>query len=375
MNKICIYAICKNEIKFVDKWLDSMSEADYIVVLDTGSTDGTYKKLKEDSRVTKVIRKPIKPWRFDVARNESMKLVPDDANILFCTDFDEVLEPGWADIIRQNWKETTTRGRYRYVWSHTESGGVGVSYQYDKMHSRDYKWYYPVHEVLGGLTDFHDMDQREVEGSCINFEQVITLHHYPDLTKSRSSYMDLLKLRYEENPDECYSAYLLAREYGVYRQYDEALELLDHVLDMPDTNKSSIIRHASLTIMGDIYKYKQDYISALSCYSTQIITNSSYREPYFGMAEIYNQLGMYSAAVGMVEDALNKTYRHYDWSEKSETWNEQMYDILSVSYYYLDRVDEGIENALRALTISPNNTRIQKNYLALIDKKRLSENK
>ena len=52
--KICVYAICKNEIKFIDKWLDNMSEADYIVVLDTGSTDGTYEKLKEDSRVTVV---------------------------------------------------------------------------------------------------------------------------------------------------------------------------------------------------------------------------------------------------------------------------------------------------------------------------------
>ena len=41
MNKICVYAICKNEEKFVDKWLESMSEADYIVVLDTGSTDNT----------------------------------------------------------------------------------------------------------------------------------------------------------------------------------------------------------------------------------------------------------------------------------------------------------------------------------------------
>ena len=30
---ICVYAICKNEEKFVDRWMDSMSEADSIVVL------------------------------------------------------------------------------------------------------------------------------------------------------------------------------------------------------------------------------------------------------------------------------------------------------------------------------------------------------
>ena len=84
MNKICVYAICKNEEKFVDKWLDNMSEADYIVVLDTGSTDKTFEKLKNDPRVTKVVQKIYskEEWRFDVARNDSLELVPEDANIL-----------------------------------------------------------------------------------------------------------------------------------------------------------------------------------------------------------------------------------------------------------------------------------------------------
>ena len=37
---ICVYAICKNEEQFADRWMDSMSEADQVVVLDTGSGDG-----------------------------------------------------------------------------------------------------------------------------------------------------------------------------------------------------------------------------------------------------------------------------------------------------------------------------------------------
>jgi len=32
-----------------------------------------------------------------------MKLVPDDADILVCTDFDEIFEKGWADILRKYW--------------------------------------------------------------------------------------------------------------------------------------------------------------------------------------------------------------------------------------------------------------------------------
>ena len=37
--KVCVYAICKNEEKFIEKWYNSIKEADYICVLDTGSND------------------------------------------------------------------------------------------------------------------------------------------------------------------------------------------------------------------------------------------------------------------------------------------------------------------------------------------------
>lgn len=45
--KICVYAICKNEEKFVKTWIESMKEADKIIVLDTGSTDKTVERLRE----------------------------------------------------------------------------------------------------------------------------------------------------------------------------------------------------------------------------------------------------------------------------------------------------------------------------------------
>ena len=43
--KVCVYAIAKNEEKFVKKWYESMKEADKIYVLDTGSTDKTFETL------------------------------------------------------------------------------------------------------------------------------------------------------------------------------------------------------------------------------------------------------------------------------------------------------------------------------------------
>ena len=47
MNKIAIYTIAKNEEKYVEQFMSTAKEADYIIVLDTGSTDNTVNKLRE----------------------------------------------------------------------------------------------------------------------------------------------------------------------------------------------------------------------------------------------------------------------------------------------------------------------------------------
>ena len=37
---VYVYAICKNEIQFAERWYNSVKEADGIILLDTGSADG-----------------------------------------------------------------------------------------------------------------------------------------------------------------------------------------------------------------------------------------------------------------------------------------------------------------------------------------------
>lgn len=365
-NKICVYAICKNEMKFIDKWLDSMSEADYIVVLDTGSTDGSYEKLKCDSRVTRCEQVTIDPFRFDIARNESLKLVPEDANILFCTDLDELLQPGWSELIKNNWTEQTLRARYTYVWDHTETGENGTVFWYDKLHTRDYKWYFPVHEVLGHINDFNYRPEDE-ENKTLNLENNLILHHYQDNNKSRSNYLNLLELRCQENSEDPYSHYLLSREYALNEEYDKALEGFEHLLELPDIVNFPLVKHATLGHMGDTYRILNQTSEAILCYNLQIQYDNSYREPYICLAEIYCIMGLYEIAIGYVREALSdKVYRHSDWSERSETWNEKPYDVISVAYTGVKNYDKALKNVIQALQYAPLNKRIQNNYLGII---------
>ena len=91
--RICVYAISKNEEHFAKTWMESMSEADQVIVLDTGSTDGTVEQLRACG--AEVHTAHIEPWRFDTARNRSLSLVPEDVDICVCTDLDERFQPGW----------------------------------------------------------------------------------------------------------------------------------------------------------------------------------------------------------------------------------------------------------------------------------------
>ena len=145
--KISVYAISKNEEQFVDRWVDSMQEADDIYVLDTGSSDHTVERLKE--RGVHVTSQVITPWRFDVARNASLDLVPEDTDICVCTDIDEVFEPGWREKLESLWDESLTRLQYNYNWSLDEHGKPIVNFYIEKIHRRlGFTWTHPVHEIL-----------------------------------------------------------------------------------------------------------------------------------------------------------------------------------------------------------------------------------
>lgn len=347
--KIVVYAISKNEEKFVDRWVDSMQEADEIYVLDTGSTDKTVSKLKK--RKVNVKKKIIKPWRFDVARNESLKLVPSDADICVCTDLDEVLEKGWRKKLEEIWQDNITRLRYNYNWKLDENNKPIVNFYTDKIHIRgNYKWTHPVHEVLtytNGNEVFLTTDE-------------ITLNHYPDNTKSRSSYLPLLELSVKEDPEDDRNMHYLGREYMYYQKWDKCIDtLIKHLSLKTATWKDE--RCASMRFIARSYR-NLNRIEEAKMWLDKAISEAPYlRDPYVEKAMLEYELENWNEVIKNCNTALKITTHTKCYINETFSFDNTIYDLLSIAYFYLDDIDNAIINIDKALKMEPDNERLLKN--------------
>lgn len=356
--KIVVYAISKNEEKFVDRWVNSMQEADEIYVLDTGSTDKTVSKLKK--RKVNVKKKIIKPWRFDVARNESLKLVPSDADICVCTDLDEVLEKGWRKKLEEIWQDNITRLRYNYNWKLDKNNKPIVNFYTDKIHIRDnYKWTHPVHEVLtytNGNEVFLTTDE-------------ITLNHYPDNTKSRSSYLPLLELSVKEDPEDDRNMHYLGREYMYYQKWDKCIDtLIKHLSLKTATWKDE--RCASMRFIARSYR-NLNRIEEAKMWLDKAINEAPYlRDPYVEKAMLEYELENWNEVIKNCNTALKITTHTKCYINETFSFDNTIYDLLSIAYFYLDDIDNAIINIDKALKMEPDNERLLKNKEIFITTKK-----
>ena len=353
--KVCVYAISKNEEKFVNRWYESMKEADEIYVLDTGSTDNTVKLLKDHN--VHVKKKKIIPWRFDVARNESLKMVPNDVDICVCTDLDEVFKKGWRKELEKVWKKNTNRCQYTYNWSLDKEDKPLVSFFYEKIHSRNnFKWIHPVHEIL---------KYDKVHENVVINDKII-LNHYPDSSKSRSSYLPLLELSVKEDPTNDRNMHYLGREYMYYGKYNESIDTLIKHLNLKSATWKDE-RCASMRFIARCYKYLKRYDES-NMWLLKAINEAPYlRDPYVEMALLKYEINDFEGIYFYINKALEIKSHQKTYNNEVFSWNETPYDLLAIACFNLNKKEEALNAINHALEISPYDERLLNNKKIIID--------
>ena len=349
--KVCVYAICKNESQFVDRWMDSMSEADQVVVLDTGSEDDTVERLQ--ARGATVVREIITPWRFDTARNRSMELVPEDTDICVCTDLDEVFHPGWREKLEAAWTPEAGRASYRYTWSFNADGSEGVTFWYEKVHARrGYRWVHPVHEVLEWTGEGREGPMVTAEG--------VQLDHHPDREKSRAQYLALLELSVEEAPNDDRNVHYLGREYLYRGRWDDCIRTLQRHLSLPTATWRDE-RAASMRYIAKSYWNKGEEEQARNWYFKAIAEAPHLREPFMDLAMMLYEQKQWEGVLYFTGCALEITFRPRSYICEAASWGSLPYDLRSIAYYHTGARDKALEAVKKALELEPGNERLQRN--------------
>jgi glycosyltransferase involved in cell wall biosynthesis len=340
--KIAVYTIALNEEQFVERWVESAKDADYLYILDTGSTDNTVSKAKELGVTINVAS--VKPWRFDDARNVSLSLLPDDVDICIALDMDEVLAPGWrAELEKINLE--TTRPRYQYTWSWAEDGSPGLQYGGDKIHARHgYRWKHPVHEVI--TADRINEVQEWID---------LRIYHYPDTSKSRGQYFPLLELSTKEDPSDDRNAFYLAREYFFYQRYNEASAEFRRHLSLPKAVWAPE-RAASMRYLAKI-----EIDNTREWLEKAIAEDPGRREAIVELAQYFYNREDWQNCYWSALDAIKITEKPLDYLCEEFAWGSLPYDLAAISAHNLGFKEESIKYGEIALQLSPLDTRLFNN--------------
>lgn len=343
MTKIAVYTIALNEEQFVDTWFNSVKEADYWLVADTGSTDATVSRLRALGVKCEVIH--VRPWRFDLARNIALSLIPADVDICISMDMDEHMAPGWRSQLGAAWQPGTTRVRHTY---HTHYAGrdtpPSLTYFADKIHARlGYTWKRPVHETVYALGSEHVITVAD-----------LVQHHVPDSNKSRGQYLHLLQLSHEENPTCAQTLFWLAREHAHMNQTDQASEHFLKLLNMEHV--WHLEKSESERWLAKLQPHRQ-----LEWLRRSVATAPERREPWRDLAQYYYAHGQWASCYAACVEALQITQKTGTYLDTTDVWGAQLDDLAAVSSWNLGLKDKCLAYAEQAVRLSPQDDRLQNN--------------
>lgn len=301
--KIAVYTIALNEEEFVERWYNSVKDADYILIADTGSTDRTVEIAK--SLGINVFNISIKPFRFDDARNAALALIPDDIDMCVSLDMDEVISEGWREEL-----EKMTGNQITYVFNNDHAE---YSFVNNRIHSRHgYRWKFLMHE---GIVQDRTLPD-------IQFCNMIEVTHMPNRDKPRNQYLDLIKAALDENPT-------IARYYKYYtdalvsmERFEEAEEYYLKMLEIPgfsNSDSAHVYRILSKIVPEKFGEY-------MLCCLGEVPDR---REPYYYIAKWYGEHERWEECLGWCERALEVKNITVDIFKDNDAWGEPMLELYN----------------------------------------------
>lgn len=383
--KVCVYTICKNEINGIEKWYNSLSEADMIVLCDTGSNDGTWEYIKDktnkDSRfkVMQYIHNE-EIFHFAKARNVSLDFVHeycfDSDNtkwILIMLDIDEIFDEGAISRIKEQWIDGKKSMNIIGLnpWNKGYLNGTP-----QKVHSNDiqWRWYGRVHETLCyDETPFYNLPSDD-----FIYSENVSYVHYQVFDGVKHEYLDHMWKMFEENPNDAWNLRNLFGECIDKGLWQKVIEVGPVLIDVTLRGKDSdFVKHEfpihAYLGMSVAYNNLKDTKNEFECLLKACELNEEYdryfRRPYTMMGDYFksqgdtdNMLEFYSRALKNQNKNKNVVDNPYYDSD------HKIYSSLSLYYYYnLNDKFKSLAYSELAYYVCDDDEEIKNNYKNDID--------
>jgi tetratricopeptide (TPR) repeat protein len=342
--KIAVYTIALNEAAHVERWANSAVDADYRIVADTGSDDDTVERLMR-AGVT-VHRIAIRPWRFDLARNAAMSLIPSDVDVCCTMDMDMYLEPGWRPKLEAAWKsDTTALYCSMALRSNAEDPEPTKTYPSRSFHARwGYRFRRPVHEALS-------YNGEEVSPSCLD----IVMNHLRTTPTNHERYLALMEQAHREDPDDAQICFWLGRDYMWAKRNERAIELLQRYLTLP----SSTWREERSEAMRYLARMQLD--QKMAWLEKARMEAPHRRETWLDLTEEFHGQADWLNLFWACSNGIEKTHRTGSYLDDASCWGFRLFDLGAIAAWHLNTMDLAVQWGQKALELDPNNQRLKNN--------------
>lgn len=291
--RICVAAICRNEEKNIGEWLQHVSKADAISLIDTGSTDAT-------SEIVSRFSHPAFYHMFDVdeernlgASRELAATPFSEDDLIVWLDIDERFDdPDWVDKLRN----TDGVEDAEAVWILMRNGNS----HYDQMKAyrrRSYEWRYRAHEVL-----ISKNPQRSIVARA-----GFATDHFPDPSKPRDYLMELARDA-GDWPRESRCSFYYARElcyavihHGRHELIDDAVREVER-LERMNPWKDYVL-HVNLELAKALFMVKR-YQEAVAALYRAIAARPDRIEGYGLQSDVFYRLGDYISAISFAVQGI-----------------------------------------------------------------------
>ena len=343
--KVAVYTIALNEAAHAERWAESAADADYRIVADTGSTDDTVERLTK-AGVT-VHRIAVRPWRFDVARNTAMALIPADVDVCLSMDMDEFLANGWRLKLEGAWTAETTALYCRKAPKSSVDDPTLKAFAVKNFHHRwGYLYRRPVHEELAFT------GEREVTGDCAE----IVIYHVQDHSKAtRKQYLPLMEIAHNENPQDAQICFWLGRDYMWANQLDKGAEMMQRYLRLP----SSTWAEERSEAMRCLARMQPD--KKMVWLDRARMEAPHRREIWLDLAEEFHGQADWLNLFWACTNGIEKTRRTGSYLDDPHCWGFRLFDLGAIASWHLNVMDRAVDWGRKALDFDPDNQRLKNN--------------